>query len=86
MDRVANDIGVRTDEIVDFEFSMYDYQPPAITGFHNEFISSPRIDNLASSLSSLDALIDYHKTGNKDNSEISMCMLFDHEEVGSTSA
>jgi len=65
---------------------MYDFHPPALTGFHDEFVSSPRLDNLSSSLSSLDALIDYHKTGDKDNTEVSMCMLFDHEEVGSTSA
>lgn len=41
---------------------------------------------MASSLASLDALIDYHKTGSKDNSEVAMCMLFDHEEIGSKSA
>jgi len=86
LDRIANDIGCKTDEIVDFELAMYDFHPPALTGFHNEFVSSPRLDNLASSLASLDALTDYHKTGDKDNNEVSMCMLFDHEEVGSTSA
>ena len=53
---------------------------------HNEFVASPRLDNLASSLCSLDALVDYSKNGNKDNSEVSMIMLFDHEEIGSTSA
>jgi len=77
---------VNTNEIVDFELCLYDFQQPAITGFHNEFVSSPRLDNMASSLSSLDAIIDYHKTGSKDNAEVSMCMLFDHEEVGSKSA
>jgi aspartyl aminopeptidase len=49
-------------------------------------VSSPRLDNLASSLCSLDALIEYHKNAPKDNAEVSMIMLFDHEEVGSTSA
>ena len=86
LDRVATDIGCKREEIVDFEFALYDFHPPAITGFHNEWIASPRLDNMASSLSSLDALIEYHKTGEKDNAEVSMCMLFDHEEIGSTSA
>jgi aspartyl aminopeptidase len=64
----------------------YDFQKPAITGLHAEFVSSPRLDNLASSLCSLDALINFHINGDKDNAECSMIMLFDHEEVGSTSA
>lgn len=86
IDKIATDLGVDIQEIVDFELSCYDFHPPAITGFHDEFVSSPRLDNLASSLCSLDSLIEYHKSGDKDNAEISMIMLFDHEEVGSQSA
>lgn len=86
LDRLANDIGCKADEIVDFELSLYDFYPPAITGFHDEFVSSPRLDNMASSLSSVDSIIEYHKTANKDTDEVSMIMLFDHEECGSTSA
>lgn len=86
MDRLALDLGVSADEIVDFELSCYDHHPPAITGLHSEFVSSPRLDNLASSLCSLDSLVEFHKTGAKDNAEVSMIMLFDHEEVGSQSA
>ena len=41
---------------------------------------------MASSLCSLDSMVEYHKSGNKDNNEISMIMLFDHEEIGSCSA
>jgi len=49
-------------------------------------IYSPRLDNLASSLASLDSLIEHHNTKANDNSDISMICLFDHEEVGSCSA
>jgi len=49
-------------------------------------VSSPRLDNLASSYASLDAIIDLKKSNTQDNSEISMIMLFDHEEIGSRSA
>ena len=52
-------------------------------GLHKEFISSGRLDNLCSSIVSLDALIDIHKEGGSDDAECSMIMLFDHEEVGS---
>ena len=86
VDRLATDLGVSADEIVDFELSCYDHHPPAITGLHSEFVSSPRLDNLASSLCSLDSIVEFNKTGAKDNAEVSMIMLFDHEEVGSTSA
>ena len=86
VDRLATDIGCSSEEIVDFELSCYDHHPPAITGLHSEFVSSPRLDNLASSLCSLDSIVQYHTSGNKDNSEVSMIMLFDHEEVGSCSA
>ena len=56
---------------------------------HEEFVSSPRLDNLASSLCALDALIKHSKHDVKkarQHSEIDMIILFDHEEVGSASA
>jgi len=86
LDRIATDIGVDIDEIVDFEFSAYDHHKPAITGLHREFVSSPRLDNLASSFCSMDSLIEYSKGENRNNAECSMIMLFDHEEIGSQSA
>ena len=86
LDMVARDIEVKVDQIVDFEFAAYDFHKPAIIGIHDEFVASPRLDNLASSLCSLDSLIDYHKNADKNNSECSMIMLFDHEEIGSCSA
>jgi aspartyl aminopeptidase len=66
--------------------SCYDFHPPAITGFHSEFVSSPRLDNLGSSMCALDSLVQYNCSEQKDNAEVSMIMLFDHEEVGSQSA
>lgn len=56
---------------------------------HDEFVSSPRLDNLASSLCSLDAIIRHSKEDLKEkhnNAEIDLIMLFDHEEIGSCSA
>ena len=55
---------------------------PAITGLHNEFVSSPRLDNLCSSVCALDGLITYANS-KPENDEIAMIMLFDHEEIGS---
>lgn len=51
-------------------------------------MSSPRLDNLASSLASLDALVQHSKLApeERNHAELDMIMLFDHEEIGSTSA
>ena len=35
-------------EVVDFDLFLYDTQPPARVGLHDEFISGPRLDNLLS--------------------------------------
>lgn len=86
LDRIASDLGININQIIDFELSAYDAHRPAIFGLHNEFVASPRLDNLASSLCSLDSIVDYTKNGDLDNAECSMIMLFDHEEVGSKSA
>lgn len=87
-DLMANDLQVPRDSIIDFELNAYDSQPSCLVGLHDEFVSSPRLDNLASSLCSLDALIQRSKVpmAERDHSEIDMIMLFDHEEVGSQSA
>lgn len=53
---------------------------------HGEYISSHRIDNLASSYCAVDSLSNYFKDAGHSNSDVSMIMLFDHEEVGAQSA
>lgn len=88
-DLMANDIGVSRDQIVDFELNLCDSHPAQLVGMHEEFVSSPRLDNLASSLCALDSLIKHSKLDVKtkrNHSEVDMIMLFDHEEVGSASA
>lgn len=54
-----------------------------------EFVSSPRLDNLGSSLCALEALIKHSKLDvqtSRQHAEVDMIMLFDHEEIGSKSA
>jgi aspartyl aminopeptidase len=84
LQRVADDCSIKPEQIVDFELSAYDFQKPALFGLHREFVASPRLDNLASSLASLDSLVE-DSTKDRDHKEISMIMLFDHEEIGSRS-
>lgn len=80
LDKIAADIGVDRSQIVDFELNVVDTQPAALIGLYKEFVSSPRIDNLASCLVALDSIIE---SPAGDNSEVNMIMFFDHEEIGS---
>lgn len=68
------------EQILDFELSCYDTQPPAFVGLHQEFISSARLDNLLSSFIGARALLDAKPGKN------ALFVSTDHEEVGSTSA
>lgn len=72
--------GLDVDAVLDFELSLYDCQPPAITGLHGDFISAARLDNLLSCHTGLRSLID----ADGDQNRLLVCN--DHEEVGSTSA
>jgi aspartyl aminopeptidase len=56
-DLMAKDIGVKREDIVDFELNVCDSTPAQLVGIHEEFVSSPRLDNLCSSLCALDSLI-----------------------------
>ena len=72
--------GASPSEILDYELSFYDVQPPAITGLNDDFISSARLDNLLSCYTGLMAII------NKDNKKNTLLVCNDHEEVGSISS
>lgn len=67
-------------QVLDYEISFYDTQPPAILGLNGEFLVSARLDNLLSCYIGLAALID------ADPEEGALLVCNDHEEVGSMSA
>ncbi|MDB6061101.1 MAG: family aminopeptidase [Verrucomicrobiaceae bacterium] len=70
-------------EVLDYEISCYDTQPPALVGLAQEFISSARLDNLLSCFIGVKALIaGSPREGGKRSS---MMICTDHEEVGSAS-
>lgn len=72
--------GLQIQRILDYELSLYDTQPPVISGFNEEFLSSARLDNLLSCFVGLRSLVDITVD--------SPCLLVchDHEEVGSVSS
>lgn len=67
-------------EVLDYELSFYDSQPPALVGWKEDFIASARLDNLLSCHAGLQALL----AADGEHSALLVCN--DHEEVGSQSS
>lgn len=81
---VAQELGndVRPTDVLGFDLSLYDVQPAARIGPNLEFLSAPRLDNLASCHAALSALLEA-----RPGSEVTRGIaVYDHEEVGSRSA
>lgn len=84
---LAAELGVRDADIVDFELNLFDVQRAALGGVRSEFVHAARLDNLASVFLSLRGLIDHVEDGGVEkDADIAMVAMFDHEEVGSSSA
>ncbi len=69
-------------EEITFDLHLFDTSPAGYGGLDDEFIYSGRLDNLAMTHAALEALS--RETASKYT--VQMIALFDHEEVGSTSA
>jgi len=82
IDLISNDLGINADTILDFDLYFADSNPAGYFGLNDEYISSPRLDNLFSSFHSINALLESENHGKF----INMVALFDHEECGSESA
>ena len=77
---VANDLGVEESQIVSMELFVYNRMPYSIWGAKQEFVSSPKLDNLECAYTTLDGFL---AAENKERVNVYCC--FDNEEVGSTS-
>lgn len=85
---IANEANVDISTIVDFELVLYDTQAACIGGLNNELIFSARLDNLGMSYCSVTSLINSVASASALDDErcIRLISLFDHEEIGSTTA
>lgn len=81
---MAEGVGTKPENIVDFELSMVDTNKSCLMGLHKEFVSSGRLDNMLSSLTATHALIEASDEVADDQS-VNLIYLFDHEEIGSVS-
>lgn len=75
---LAGELRVQTEDILDYELYAYVCEKGDTIGMQEEFISSPRLDNLTSVQAITTGLIN----GNYPNG-IQVAAFFDHEEVGS---
>ncbi|KAL0949714.1 hypothetical protein HGRIS_009753 [Hohenbuehelia grisea] len=84
---LASELSVKAKEIHDFELHLYDAQPAVLGGLDNEFIFSPRMDNLVSSFCAVEALAEsvFTQTFPTLEGNVNCIALFNHEEIGSVS-
>lgn len=77
---VAEKLGVKFDDILDYDLSLYDTTRACVVGINGDFITSGRIDDLSMVHASLCALLD--KADVPDPATRVMA-IFDNEETGS---
>lgn len=88
IEMIASELDAKAVDILDFELILFDTQKSCLGGFLEEFIFSPRLDNLNMSFCAVRGLIESVQSEKAlDNeSAIRLIALFDHEEIGSKSA
>jgi aspartyl aminopeptidase len=75
---LALETGIEASRIIDFDLTLNEYSRGYITGAANEFISSPKLDDLAMVHAGLKAL-----SAASPSKSTRMLCIFDNEEVGS---
>ena len=76
---IASELAVDVSDILDFDLFLYEYEKGSVIGLNKEFISSPRLDDLAMVHAGIKALIN-----TKVNMATNVMVCFDNEEVGSS--
>lgn len=75
---LAKKLGVKKEDILDYELFVYNPEKPEYVGMDKDFISAPRLDNITSCQALISGLIE-----GADEKNIHLIALFNHEEIGS---
>jgi len=81
LDYLSEDLEIKKDDILSYDLFLYNTDEGKVIGIEDEYISSPRIDNLGCAFSTLDGFINSKTLDNT-------CLVyaaFNYEEVGSHS-
>ncbi|ACV39243.1 M18 family aminopeptidase [Leptotrichia buccalis] len=71
--------GIKKEDIIDFDLYLYATEKGCLLGVNEEFMSSPKLDNLASVYTGIIGLVEAEE--NQDR--INIFVAFDNEEIGS---
>ena len=82
MDLAAENAGCRKEAILGEDLFLYNRMQPVLAGAAEEFICSPRLDDLECVFGSLQGFLDA-AGADPAQKHISLCCVFDNEEVGS---
>ena len=76
---VAEELGVKAEDILDFDLYLYDTTPAGRVGLNGELIQSGRLDDLSMAHAGMEALL-----ADGETPEVTKCLaIFDNEETGS---
>ena len=78
MNVICSELGIKSEEILDFDLYLADATPACTFGMHDEFLSSGRLDDLSMCFAGLEAMIATEAT---DMTKV--LAIFDNEETGS---
>lgn len=76
---LAKSINVSPEDILDFEMYIYNNDIPEIIGLNDEFISSPRLDNVTSVVACVKAITEATR-----GDGLNIIAIYDNEEIGSS--
>ena len=76
---IANKLGIKPEDILDFDLYLYATTPAQNVGLHSELVQSGRLDDLSMVHAGLEALL-----ADEETPEVTKCLaIFDNEETGS---
>lgn len=79
-DKISHVLNIEKKDIINYDLFLYNFEKGYLWGENNEFISSPRLDDLECAFIESESLIDID-----NDSNINVGVFFDNEEVGSSS-
>ena len=76
--KLAELAGVAPEQILSYDLCIYNAEKPVLCGFDEDFLTSPRLDNITSAFAVLYGIVNCNRAHG-----VTAAVLFDNEEVGS---